>query len=1122
MLNSELFETPVSWIDFMHFCRTILSVTCSLGPEGNQHFFAPLANSQSNSSSAFCSAVRSQVFLARTASRLATCLVIVLIAGCGGGEDFSTPIQGVAERLTKSSEQNAGNHATAKGVETQPPQKNAEPAGVQIGTEASHTEATQPDSKDATMPVASTVDGHAPAEKKLSTGLGAPTTPEKAQMAVASKSAENETITDSGQTAKSLAVTKEENSDMTAAANAGGLLGGLKGSKSAPAVNTSVAPKGDEDATHMLSRFGRTALSQHDWLRLVTRLSRRFHVATSQDGSRILASSGERSGDVIQIGTIPELSGPKGTSPTLSDEVLQTVTSLPAQVSCVELTGDGTTALFGTNDGRVLVRMISSKYNWDLYARDLFLFQDEIRPTARLGEDPIVLLKEINGGQLLSINAKGQCRIWRITDIIQPLPPIGEISVTNSDSVTSATVSPTPIGNFEIKRSQILGCCESTDGQWVAIVLSNETIMIIETKTGVIADQLNAGHFADTQPVSVAFLPERQEIITGLADGRILRRAFGKEVAPVAGVDGKGDEVDYDAVFIPDVRDPPDPITTIALIPGTSLAYVGSLTGTISRLDISQRRMELLPSKQAGAILELKVCSFGTLSIGDERRATIFDQPVTAITRQSPTPRTLELPTDNGLHESEVGQPETVATRRPTTQSASLRESPVDLEMVGIRPSNPELTVLHHQLRTAINDTQRQSVRRAILTFQGKDFRVLDPSASVGTETSVLPTSPVLLSEFTTDYLFNEGAWQDVRMLCSLDGRIAVLSHSSRPAIIVVDMSTGVVLRRWTEIPSPRSHVLNEQYGRLVPSAPAAAELNLATGESILDPMRRYLVCAVSPDQKSTVLGHFGSAGLAAKSLTLINEEKSSRTHTHEMFESMVTALAYSIKGDSLYAAFRSRDQTTLQELDPLTLAIRSTLITEPMSGAVPRDFSAALDDKCGTTFLLSSAANRSLLTYGTFEDGPQLRLWRRSSKGWPKESVLIFREDDQLPDSSVFAPAVFVNQTDSKVAVVTSSGLSILNTKKEKLESKLPIPDVGGRRPSCCFAPNAKWIFVGDADGTIWVLSLSSPSRKPLTFQAHAGPIAGLSISADGKFLLTAGEDNRIRSWFLGEFPGP
>ncbi len=53
------------------------------------------------------------------------------------------------------------------------------------------------------------------------------------------------------------------------------------------------------------------------------------------------------------------------------------------------------------------------------------------------------------------------------------------------------------------------------------------------------------------------------------------------------------------------------------------------------------------------------------------------------------------------------------------------------------------------------------------------------------------------------------------------------------------------------------------------------------------------------------------------------------------MFESMVTALEFSANGESLYASFRSRDQSILQELDPVDLRVRATLIQEPLSGAI-------------------------------------------------------------------------------------------------------------------------------------------------------------------------------------------
>ncbi len=1097
--------------------------------------------------------IQQTAFVAQAAKGFTPGVVAFILMGCGGGDDFSKPTARLPERTARSSadgvqEVQSGNEspaatqpsgdevashktdATAKlsenssGSKTDKP-KTAPPSPAAKDmipdTNASAEEAGSGTPKGPTtsmVPEAQRSLGETPIPGDMGSARVESPKNAAAPPKLPAKGDDAETMTASGRTAKSFTEKQEENSKMSVAENAGGLLGSLKGSKSSTA-SKAATPTEEYDAPQILSRFGRMALSQPDWLRLVTRLSRRFYMGTSLDGSRILVSSGERSGSVIQVDVMPEKQLRYGASHAAADEELQRITSLPGRISCLELIGDGTAALFGTDDGRVLVRMISGKQNWDLYARDLFLFQDEIRPSARLGAEPIVLLREISGGQLLSIDAKGQCGIWKIADIVQAVPPIDSISVSNIDSLTSATMSPPAVANFEIKGFQILSCCESADGQWVAIVSSDESISIIETQTGAIVDQLNAKHFADTQPVTVAFLPDRQEILAGLADGRILRRAFGKEVPPVSGVNDKGEPVDFDAVFIPDFRDRPDPITSIALIPGTSFAYVGSLAGSISRLDVSQRRMDLLPSKAASAILELKVCSYGTLSISDERRAIIFDRPVSDLTRALATPRTMELPTDERLSESSSGGPEAGRTGRSTARTASVRE-PVDEEMFGIRPSDLQLALLHHQLRTSVTESQRQPVRRAILAMQGRDVRMLDPSANVVSEENAAPAVPTLSSEFTTNFDYTAQSWQDVRMTCSLDGRTVVLSHDSRPGILIVDMPTGVVLRRWTGIPAPRQLLLNEQYGRLVPSGPAAAELNPGTGAVLSDVTRRYLVCALSPDRQSTILGHFGNPSLAANALTRIDNVQAARTNTHEMFESMVTALAYSSDGDSLYAAFRGRDQTTLQELDPSTLAVRTTLIAEPLSGAVPQDFSAALEGKCGTTLLLSSVSNRSLLTYGTFEDGPQLRLWRRSSKGWPKEDVTIFRDEEHLPDAAVLSPVVFVSQADSKLAVVTKSGLSILNTKKEKLESQLAIPDVGGRRPSCCFTPNAKWILVGDGDGTIWVRSLISPTRKPLTFQAHSGPIAGLSISADGKLLLTAGEDNRIRSWSLGDFP--
>jgi len=48
---------------------------------------------------------------------------------------------------------------------------------------------------------------------------------------------------------------------------------------------------------------------------------------------------------------------------------------------------------------------------------------------------------------------------------------------------------------------------------------------------------------------------------------------------------------------------------------------------------------------------------------------------------------------------------------------------------------------------------------------------------------------------------------------------------------------------------------------------------------------------------------------------------------------------------------------------------------------------------------------------------------------------------------------------------------------------------------------------------------SLVSLDRKPLKFEAHPGPIAGLAMSPNGRYLATIGEHNQLRAWRIDGF---
>lgn len=68
-------------------------------------------------------------------------------------------------------------------------------------------------------------------------------------------------------------------------------------------------------------------------------------------------------------------------------------------------------------------------------------------------------------------------------------------------------------------------------------------------------------------------------------------------------------------------------------------------------------------------------------------------------------------------------------------------------------------------------------------------------------------------------------------------------------------------------------------------------------------------------------------------------------------------------------------------------------------------------------------------------------------------------------------------------------------------------------------FSPDHNWLLTGDGSGTVWAFSLSNLVRKPLKFEAHPGPIAGLAMSPNGRYLITAGEDHRLRTWRVDGF---
>ena len=222
-------------------------------------------------------------------------MILLLLTGCGGGEDFSKPPAQIQNQLTKAAQDPAApsddGTETAISEEAPAPEQNSpatDAVAESAATPASDTVATNGESPAVTA---------TPAEAPAAATTPAPVNTKPAEAAPGDGT---EVMTASGKSAEAIAAKKEANSTKSVMGNAGGLLGSLK-SDATKKTNAAAAanPATDSDAPQIATRFGRMAMSQLQWLELVSQLTRQFFVASTPDGNGLAGSTGERSLEVV-------------------------------------------------------------------------------------------------------------------------------------------------------------------------------------------------------------------------------------------------------------------------------------------------------------------------------------------------------------------------------------------------------------------------------------------------------------------------------------------------------------------------------------------------------------------------------------------------------------------------------------------------------------------------------------------------------------------------------------------------------------------------------------------------------------------------------------------------------
>ena len=105
----------------------------------------------------------------------------------------------------------------------------------------------------------------------------------------------------------------------------------------------------------------------------------------------------------------------------------------------------------------------------------------------------------------------------------------------------------------------------------------------------------------------------------------------------------------------------------------------------------------------------------------------------------------------------------------------------------------------------------------------------------------------------------------------------------------------------------------------------------------------------------------------------------------------------------------------------------------------------------------------------------------------------------------------MFVNGQQKSLALITSKGLTVIDTETGKADEQIELP---GKMTT--FDPKGRWIVTHDGTGSLEVRSLTSPQKTPRKFRAHDAPVRSMAFSSSGEFLVTVGEENQLKVWQL------
>ncbi len=499
----------------------------------------------------------------------------------------------------------------------------------------------------------------------------------------------------------------------------------------------------------------------------------------------------------------------------------------------------------------------------------------------------------------------------------------------------------------------------------------------------------------------------------------------------------------------------------------------------------------------------------------------------------------------NAGHESisvaseHLGEPETVQAQVALRNATSREARTVARQTIlkGLAPEaddndtakSDQLAKLEKQLASATSETLKADLKKQISRL--KTIPLSQERAE----------RPKLLGTLTTNFPFAAGSAPQNRtgsrtVQLAIHGDAELLTATALAAsqdqaderrksndsaasqILVWDIPTQSLLRHWDDLRSSLGATSFVDSTHQIVSS-SGQVFSLPTGESRpLGSLTLETISAVAaaPDGRHLAIGYAGSVQAASSVLRLFESTTLQEMKTHEAFEGLATAIAFSPDGASLAVAIRERLLHRLLILDTTTLAVQASVEEQPHSAPWLQGLQSETRDR-GLTTLQFSGDGRFLLTHGSYGSGDyRLTLWQKKGAKWTKESAVNCKSSQPIvDDAQPPAPLWFVGGKGSQVAAINSKGFGIVDSSNGRLLRSIELKIRTQDRHPVAWSADGIWLAQGDEAGqiTLWNLRLD---KEAAIFPAQLGPVKALALSSDGRVLATLGEENKLHLWNL------